>query len=359
MLQRRLFSSFVALLSIAALHCGGKVVVESSTGGGGAGGSPGAGGSVAQGGPTSASGGSPCSAPGGGLDGPCAPTEPSCKAGTSACIALVDNAGASSFALRMSHLTITAPPTLTKGLVKSVIENGVQLNYAKCNLVGGGTFSWLFQLDTVAGTLKTGGALPADDPANGYAFLDQGFKQTSGASFHAAPVTVPVAIGPTCGFNSGAADLVMPIFLDLAGTASLIFPLHQVQFDMGSFSGDHNCIGRYNDQGLDPASGCLEDGNQPTFLDSGLIAAYFSLEEADQVVINAIGQTLCVVLSGDAATFGDGQSPTNACARNGNGHIVFHGDWCSSTSPGQPATPGCHDAVRFEGTFAASGVKLN
>ncbi len=39
-----------------------------------------------------------------------------------------------------------------------------------CNLDGSGTFSWLLQFDTTAGTLKTGGARPVAEPTTGYSF---------------------------------------------------------------------------------------------------------------------------------------------------------------------------------------------
>jgi hypothetical protein len=43
------------------------------------------------------------------------------------------------------------------------------------------------------------------------------------------------------------------------------------------------------------------------------------------------------------------------CKRNAQNQILFKGDLCSM---GGPATPACADALRFAGTLAASGVKI-
>ncbi len=358
-----LVSSTLVGLALASTHCGGSVVVDGGAGGStptssASNGPSGPGVTTGSGGPTTTSGGGPCNGPGGGLpNAPCTPTSAACKASASVCLALVDNAGASPFGLRMADLSITAPSALTKGLIKSVIENGVTLNDAQCNLNGGGTLSWLLQLDTVAGTLRTGGARPESNPSDGYAFDDEVFPQGQGASFHAQPVTLSGALDATCAITTSAADLNLPVFLDLQGAASFLLPLRQTSFTIETLSGDHSCIGEYNAAALDPASGCVPDSLHPGFLHAGQVSAYLSLEEADSAVIAAIGQTLCVVLSGDAAVFGDGAQPTAHCKRDGGGHIVFNGDWCAAE--GQAATAQCHDALRFQGTFAASGVRIN
>ena len=76
------------------------------------------------------------------------------------------------------------------------------------------------------------------------------------------------------------------------------------------------------------------------------------LEEADTVVVDAIGQSLCVILSGDAATYGDGGTPTK-CKRT-NGKINFQGDWCAASN-----NMACTDSAHLTANFSASGVKAN
>jgi hypothetical protein len=363
-----LVPSALAGLVLATAHCGGTVVVAGETGGSvsssAATGPAGPSVSSAQSGPSATvgsgvvtSGGGPCNAPSGGLpSAACTPTALECKTSASLCLSLIDNTSAPTFGLRVADLDITAPAAFKKGLVKGVIQNAVTLNHPQCNLNGGGTLSWLLQLDTAAGTLRTGGARPNEEPNTGYSFDDEVFPQGQGVSFHAQPVTVPAALDPGCAMSSKEADLNLPVFLDLKGSSSFLLPFRQVRFDMAQLSSDHNCIGQFNAALLDPAGGCLADDMHPAFVHAGQISAYFSLEEADTVVIDPIGQTLCVLLSGDAATFGDGGVPTQKCKRDAMGGIVFKGDWCAAQ--GQPATPECHDGIRFKASFAASGVQI-
>jgi hypothetical protein len=329
---------------------------------GGAGGSGGNSGSGGNGATTGSTGGSVSvsvttgpSVTSGGV-GPCTPGVACPDVAGSQCISLVDNSVASVFTLRMSDLTITAPPSLTKGLVKGVVMNGVTLNLASCNLNGGGTFSWLLQFDTATGKLKTGGALPAQDPTKGYSFVDKTILQ-GGNSFKVSPFTTTAIINNGVFASGLGGDVVMPVYLDLKGAAVILLPLHATKLT-GKISADHDCIGQYNAKGLDPAGGCIADAMTPAFIGAdgkadsdGKLDGYITLEEADSVIIDAIGQSLCVVLSGDAAVFGDGQNPAK-CKRGADTKITFQGDWCNATNS---AT--CKDSARLSANFSASGVR--
>jgi hypothetical protein len=251
----------------------------------------------------------------------------------------------------MANLKLAAPAALTKGLVSSVIANSVTPDNPVCNLPGGGTFSWLLAFDTLAGTLTTGGAKPAQDPTLGYSFLNESFPITGG-TLPLAPVTLTAPLGASCVANSSAADLNLPVYLDSTATSAVLLPLRQAQFSNLTVSGDHNCIGKHNGAFLDPADGCIGTAQAPIFLPGGQVDGFINLEQADSVVILAIQQSLCLVLTGDAAKYGDGGSPQK-CKRT-SGKIVFPGDWCTATN--QAATAQCNDAVRFNGTFAASAV---
>ncbi len=255
----------------------------------------------------------------------------------------------------MADLSLTAPAAFTKGLVKSVIANGVTPNQPQCNLSGGGTFSWLLELDTVAGTVKTGGAKPVANPALGYAFVDQNYPITGGM-LHVAPVTLSAPISAACSTDSSASDLNLPIYLDVMASSLIPLPLHQARFVNLTVSGNHDCIGTYNAVGLDPSGGCLPDAQHPGFFPDAQVVAFINLEQADTVPVSPIGQSLCVLLSGDAATFGDGAQPISHCKRT-NAKINFQGDWCSATN--QPASAQCKDALYFAAGFAASGVIIN
>jgi hypothetical protein len=136
----------------------------------------------------------------------------------------------------------------------------------------------------------------------------------------------------------------------------LPLPIRQARFVNITASGNHDCIGEYNAAGLDPASGCVADAQHPGYFPDAQVAGFINLEQADTIPITKLGETLCVLLSGDATAYGNGASPISRCKRV-NGQIVFPGDWCTATN--QAASAQCKDAVYFAGAFAASGVIIN
>ncbi|MEP7123583.1 MAG: hypothetical protein ABJE95_21825 [Byssovorax sp.] len=287
---------------------------------------------------------------------PCSPGAQCPQVASSKCISLADNSAAKQFTLRMANLTLTAPPALTKGLVKGVVQNGVTMNLAPCNLNGGGTFSWLLQFDTATGMIKTGGGKPADDPTKGYSFVDETIMQ-GGKAFKIAPFTAPAPItGGKFAIVKGQ-DVIVPVYLDLKAMAVVLLPLHAATLT-GTISPDNDCIGQYNSKGLDPAGGCLADDKNPSFIGAdgkadsdGKLDGFITLEEADTVIVDAVGQSLCVILSGDAATYGDGGMPAK-CKRDAAMKINFQGDWCQASND-----MACKDSVRLQANFSASGVK--
>jgi hypothetical protein len=281
----------------------------------------------------------------------CTPTDAACNPKTSLCAAEIDQSSASLFGLRVAQLTIQRPAALTVGIVKTIIEGAALPDRPECNLDGGGTFSWLLRFDTTSADLTIGAAKPLAAPGQSYQFIDE-MVPTGSVSFHVAPVTVQSTIAATCAFTSTAGDLVLPVYLDAAAADPILLPLHRLALHDGVISADNGCIGRLNVDGF----GCTpDDGHQP-FVDGASFDAFFDLEEADTVVVSAIARSLCVVLSGNAAGFGDGAQPVSRCKRGATGNILFKGDWCAATD--SPSTPGCADALRFSGTLAASGAAI-
>jgi hypothetical protein len=283
--------------------------------------------------------------------GACAP-KASCIATDKDCIGLVDNSGKAKFGLRMSELDITTPDALTKGIIKQTVQSSVTPNVPSCNLMGAATFSWLIQFDTAAGTLKTGGAKPVTDPTAGYAFDDEMVTQGT-ATFHVQPITVMSMPDASGNFTTPKSTdtLYIPIFLDATGTQVVLLPMHDAALDMGTLSANRNCIGKFNAAGLQPSNSCLSDDTTPEFITGGTLSGYITLEEADTVTVSALQESLCVLLSGDASTYGDGAKPTAHCKRTNNA-INFQGDTCSMA--GQT----CKDAVTLGGKFAASSVLI-
>jgi hypothetical protein len=290
--------------------------------------------------------------------GPVFPCSPSalCTAIDKDCIGLASNAALTGFGLRMSNLDLTAPQTLTQGIVAQVLGPAMWPNDPTCNEPGQGTFNWLLQFDTTAGTLKTGGAKPVADPTMGYSFDNE---ILAGAQI--APVTYMAQVDPMGVFGVTAGQpLNMPIFLNAMGTSAVVLPLSEARFTMGQLSANRDCIGHYNAAGLDPNNSCTPDATHPLFIDGASLDALIVLEAADKVPVSAIGETLCVLLSGSAAMYGMPGTGTFAgstvCKRDATNQIIFKGSWCSTTN--QPATPTCADAEHLAGTFAASSVLI-
>lgn len=283
--------------------------------------------------------------------GNCAQTNPVCTAVDSECVALVDNREEPTFGLRMSQLTITKPDILAGPTIGKIVSDAVRMNLQQCHFNGTGTFSWLLEFDSAAGTVRTGGALPQADPTKGYCFVD-----TMIGAFPIQPITVaaPIAGGK---FNADVGDLIVPIFLstDLNSTP-ITLPLHKAKLTNGTLSADNNCIGRYNAEGLDPDNLCLADENNPAFFNGAELTAFITIEEADEVEVEDLAQSLCVILSGDPGSYGDGGDPINHCLRDASDTITLKGDWCSATN--SPATADCDDAFLLGAEFAASGVKI-
>ena len=276
--------------------------------------------------------------------GDCTPAS-SCLAGHT-CISLTDNAAQNAFGLRMSQLTLVKPSALASGLLGATLTSALEISENACNLFGSGTFNWLLDFDQAAHTLQTGGAAPVSDPSQGYMF-------ESGIAFGSsvAPATAALSLAGNGAFSTTAVDVTLPVYLDASGSSGFILPLNALSFS-GQLSSDHNCVGSYNAAGLVPPA-CSPDASHPTFLNGGTAHAFVTLENADAVIIAPINESLCVLLSGDAAQYGDGGNPTR-CKRS-SGAIVFSGDSCSSTG----APGGCADAMELAGSFAASAVTIH
>jgi hypothetical protein len=330
-------TSIYASILLSLVSVVGVTACEDSAGAGGASGSTSASGTGAQ--MTSSTGGS-C---------PCC-LKASCVAVDKGCAGLVDNVGQSNFGLRMSSFDIAKPLSLSTGLLKSVITGAVMPAQPTCNLHGEGTFSWLLQFDTTASTLKTGFAKPVSDASAGYNFVNE---MVDGLNL--TPVTFtgvkPDASGKFA--VTVGTDLVMPIYLDAQASAVILLPVKSVRFSMATLSSDQNCIGKYNGEQLNPDEMCFPNDMTPAFVDGGVVDGLITLEDADRTIISQLNESLCVLISGDAATYGmkNGMGQT-VCARDPSTEILFKGDACSTGA-------GCTDAVSLIAQFAASSVKIN
>jgi hypothetical protein len=268
------------------------------------------------------------------------------------CLAEVDNAARSAPALRIDQMTIAAPAALMSGLVSSVFSGALLPASPACNLNGTATTNWILELDSAATMLTLGAARTRASAGTPFVLVDEMVPGLGGSMFHVQPITTSLAPSGAM-LVSTAADIVLPAYLDAAGTQAIELPLSSL---VVTFTPDatRTCIGSYNAAGLDPSASCAPDSAHPAYLAGGNITGFIRLEDADNVPVSAIGESLCVLLSRDPATYGDSSSPVRRCRRDAGGTILLRGDWCAATNAS--ATPACADAMHVDSTFAASGV---
>lgn len=290
---------------------------------------------------------------------PCTPTDPSCSIVKSDCLAVHDNAGKSSFAIRVAQLDFYQPVAFTGTLEQAAFLASISMNLPKCNLKGSGTFSWIVNVDKTAGTFQVGAAKPPKDPHDGYSYVNENIT-LSGKTFPIAPASGPMTLDADGSIHPATIEnILLPAYLDAAATNLILVPLHKLRVLETKISADQNCVGSYNAAGLKKSNGCLPDVNAgiSSFTIGGKIDGYIDLEEADNIIITSFGlnRSLCVLLSNSAGTYGDGGNPAK-CKRDGGGQIKFNGDWCAATN--LPADATCYSAVAFFAGFAGSGVEL-
>ncbi|MBM4357127.1 MAG: hypothetical protein FJ096_03370 [Deltaproteobacteria bacterium] len=280
----------------------------------------------------------------------CAPTDPKCPALAveSDCLGLVDNSGKDQFVLRLSQLAVTAPKALTGPTVAKVVGDGVNINLPECNIAGKGTFSLVVEFDLAKGMLRAGGAAPVANPAEGYCYVyDEKNK--------VAPVDVKATFDSSLKFSTEELPkITLPVYVDATATSAVFLPVTGAKLVDGQISEDHNCIGSFNASGLEPVNSCLPDpaAGIDYFINGAKLTGYITIEEADSVMVDLLGQSLCVLLSGDPEKYGDTGSPKK-CKRT-SGKVDLEGDWCSTTN----SAGGCKDSFKLEAALAASSVKF-
>ena len=271
------------------------------------------------------------------------------------CLAKHDNAGSDVWQGRITQINIKGPPILAQKFAQeNIVDVGVSLNQPSCFEYGEGTFSWLFEFNKTTGKLRTGGGLPVNDPAAGGCFVT-----LTSTSLPIKPIEVDVSFeADGRGFSATGIDVFVPIFDSVSNTDNpIILPLHQVELK-GTWNSDaHNCIGKFNGEVLSPATECrpFYDDGERSWTTGATLKGYISIQEADQVVIEDVGSTLCAYIAG----LSEWNGPQKNCASSDkwvNGERP-EGDWCAATN--SAATPSCKDAWLLEGDFSAAAFKIN
>lgn len=319
---------------------------------------------------------------GGGSVNSCVPSAAECYATDAnepgaACLAKADNTG-DTIQMRISQLEVSAPPTLSAPFMQdAIITKKVTLTEPNCFQGGDAQFNTLFEFNTSTMKVKAGGGVPQ-------ALIGPAKDGTCFANF--TDTQSGITIGPTeadftqngnqvhAVFNAGGQmnppqpDLVLPIYLENKLDQYVLLPLHQVDIT-ANLSADHNCVGKFNGDTLSPGTGCVPDVGSFAWTNDGSYSAYITVAESNTVMVQSLGYSLCVLLSGDVkkwkgpTTIPCGEDTTGkpvVCASctdsegfNATGALP-EGDWCSTTN----SAGGCKDAFHLETNFAASAIKI-
>ena len=244
-----------------------------------------------------------------------------------------------------------APTTFVGG----VVTGGVSLAQTECYLNGTGTFSWLLYFDTATNTVCTGGAKPSADPlGQGFCFVN-GQETVGGKTFDIKPIKFDSDLTTNTFEVVTGQDIIVPVYSD---TGLVLLPLKKARIVDGKLSADHNCVGNFNAEKLDPFNNCYANPKaeppEYSFVSDGKIEGYITLEEADSVVVSTAHASLCVSCSGGTS---DNGTPDAHCTRDANMKIQFKGDWCDATNAAADAS--CADSVALGADFAASAVKIS
>jgi|GEM_PF-547252 len=279
----------------------------------------------------------------------------------SKCLAKIDNSKSDRKTLRLSQLRVLAPAKLSTKLVQNtIVSPAVTQLDPPCLLKDvnkGGLFNWLVDFDTKSKTLRTGCARAIEDLSTGYCFLKADY-----GSIHVEPITADIDFDPAKGtFATKApiAQLAIPIFQKRdPNDIPILLPLRNAEILDGTLSSDGNCIGRYRgetgelDANCDTTSSDVSDPASYRFENGGKIQGVITLEEADQVKIVDLKQTLCTLLTGKFAA--DKVDGYQVCSREGgalSAEVMASAD--ASSTPDGPK-----DAVKLAAEFAASAIKI-
>ncbi len=281
-----------------------------------------------------------------------------CPAVVADCLGLVDNTGKTSFGLRVSEADFTSPPLFATGSIAIAFAGDTQLDEPACNLQGPGSITTLLEFDTSASTLTVGSARPLTDPTTGYS-IDTETLTLGSQMFKLNPAVFnnvkPDANGMFA--TQGTESVLLAFFTDFAGDNEFLVPLQHFGITGATLTNGQNCIGKYNAAGLNLQQDCQPDSMNPQFLPAATMSGDIRLEDADQIPVATMGETLCVLLSGDPTTYGMVGATGTVCKRDASNKIVFQGDWCDGSNAAADAN--CADASHVVANFAASSVLIN
>lgn len=273
------------------------------------------------------------------------------------CLAKADFSAADVTMLRVSSHQVASPTALAQPFVQdSVISKKSALKEPQCNINGLGQFNLLMAIDTVAKELTLGGGVPQE-------LVGPAKEGTCWASFTDEATSIQVAPFKSTYTESNGTltadfpSFVMPIYLEdkvsTNGDTYVLVPLHEVTVT-AKLSADKNCIGRYAAETLSTDFSCQPAQGEFSWEPAGRYEGYITVEEADDVFVVSLGQSLCVVLTGDPSKW---KGTDNTCATSTgftSEGALPKGDWCSTTN----SEGGCQDSWRLVIDIAAQAIDI-
>jgi hypothetical protein len=266
------------------------------------------------------------------------------------CLPLADNSSKSVLDFRMRRLNVAAPDALAEAFVQNtVVTANIDLAGTPANPVcgdeGAGAFNWLLEVDKSGNTLKTGGAIPADPFNDGYCFYNH---VTPTGNINVTPSTIPITFDSTGNTfaSSPIPKLEVPIFLNGDKNSVIVLPLTNVIMKDVTLSDSNNCIGTFNIKSLDNTCAEIDDSQCSKWQTAGALGGFITLAEADNVNIDVLNESLCVLVTKTTK-----DPNTSKCTPD----ALTKGDYCSTTN----SATGCTDSVWLAATFAAAAVKVN
>jgi len=200
-----------------------------------------------------------------------------------------EQASADAPSFRVTSLDVQAPTALSNALLQGIIDSSVDEFQ----------FVWLLDLDLTANTMSTGsgrgvGANP----------VTENFCEVTWNADYPAANDIPITLsGDAVSTTGPIATLSIPMYSsEDMENPMLVLPLSQLEILDVELSADRTLVGSMPTGTTQYAANWVE---------AGTVRGWISAEDAMDVPVESLNQTLCGLLSGDT---GDATTPDDDCS---------------------------------------------
>lgn len=183
--------------------------------------------------------------------------------------------------IRLTAMQISAPASLANPLLQAIIDDSLD----------GFRFIWLVEADLAGGTMTTGsGRADAVPPGTDAEFCTVHWNTGDYAPAEDNPITVS---GSTISTSSPIDLISIPIYSeDSPDSPLLVLPISHAELTGIELNADSTLVGT-------PNAAAGSDRYASTWDTAGEIRGWISVEDARNVPIEDLSETLCGLLSGD------------------------------------------------------------